>query len=544
MAAYNFQLLLKFLLEHGVAWAPNQEIIYRNQVRYTYKQMYLRVLKLASALESIGVGKNTVVGVMEWDSHRYLEMYFGIPGLGAVLHTINPRLAVENIIYTMQKAEDEVVIFHEDFLPLVEQIRQRIGSVKKYILISDKGEMPDIQVVDVEYEQMLKDVSPLDELPDLDENSQATLSFTSGTTGNPKGVCFTHRQLVLHTLSGWSSAAILGNYGGLGKHDVYMPLTPMFHAHAWGVPYWATLYGLKQVYPGKYDPEQIAKLVIDEKVTFSHCVPTIVQMVVDAAEANDLDFGGWKIITGGARLPKGLAISASKWGIKLTGGYGLSESCPFIVLANLRPFMEEDWDQDKKLDVSVKTGFTMPLVKARVVTPEGQDVPADGNTTGEIVLRCPWLTPGYYKDPENSEKLWEGGWMHTGDVANVDEYGYLQIVDRLKNIIKSGGEWIVSMEIENMLSLHEDVKESALIGIPDEKWGERPLAIIVPQQDAHDRITADVLKKHLMKFVDDGVIMKWAVPGHYVFVEEMPKTSVGKIDKQELRRRYQTLPSD
>ncbi|MHC4746420.1 MAG: long-chain-fatty-acid--CoA ligase [Planctomycetota bacterium] len=506
MAAYNFQLLLKFLLEHGVAWAPNQEIIYRDQVRYTYKRMYLRVLELASALQSIDVVKGTMVGVMEWDSHRYLEMYFGIPGLGAVLHTINPRLAVENIIYTMQKAEDEALIFHEDFLPLVKQIRQRIGSVKKYILISDKGETPDVQVVDAEYEQMLKDVSPLDELPDLDENSQATLSFTSGTTGNPKGVCFTHRQLVLHTLSGWSSAAILGNYGGLDKHDVYMPLTPMFHAHAWGVPYWATLYGLKQVYPGKYDPGQIVKLAIDEKVTFSHCVPTIVQMVVDVAEANDLDFGGWKIITGGARLPKGLAISASKWGIKLTGGYGLSESCPFIVLANLKPFMEEDWDQNQQLDVSVKTGFTMPLVKARVVTPEGQDVPPDGNTTGEIVLRCPWLTPGYYKDSENSEKLWEGGWMHTGDVANIDEHGYLQIVDRLKNIIKSGGEWIVSMEIENMLSLHEDVKESALIGIPDEKWGERSLAIIVPQQDAHDRITADAIKKHLMKFVDDGVI--------------------------------------
>jgi len=540
MAAYNSQLLLKYLLEHGVAWAPEQEIIYRDQVRYTYTQMYLRVLKLASALRRMNVGKGSVVGVIEWDSHRYLEMYFGVPGLGAVLHSINPKLAAENIIYTMQKAEDEVLIFNEDFLPLVKQIHERLGSVKKYIMISDKSETSDVQVVDVEYEQMIKEVSPLDELPDLDENCQATLTFTSGTTGNPKGVCFTHRQLVLHTLSGWSSAAILGNYGGFDKHDVYMPLTPMFHAHAWGVPYWATLYGLKQVYPGKYDPEQIVNLVIDEKVTFSHCVPTIVQMAIDAAEKNGLDFGGWKIVTGGARLPKGLAISATKYGINITGGYGLSESCPFIVLANLKPFMEEDWDQERQLEVSVKTGFTMPLVKARVVTPKGQDVPPDGKTTGEIVLRCPWLATGYYKDPENSEKLWDGGWMHTGDVANVDEYGYLQIVDRLKDVIKSGGEWIVSMEIENMLSQHEDVKESALIGIPDEKWGERPLAIVAPQQGAHDRITADALKKHLMKFVSDGKIKKWAVPEHYVFVEELSKTSLGKIDKQKLRSRYQT----
>jgi len=544
MAAYNFQLLLKFLLEHGVAWAPDQQIIYRGKFRYSYQQMYLRVLKLASALRDIGVGQGTMVGVMEWDSHRYLEMYFGIPGLGAVLHTINPRLAKDNILYTMQKAADEVLIFHEDFLPLVKQIHPYLDSVKKCILISDSGETPDVELVDAEYEQMLNDASGLEELPDMDENTQATLAFTSGTTGKPKGVCFTHRQLVLHTLSGWSSAAILGNYNGLDKHDVYMPLTPMFHVHAWGVPYWATLYGLKQVYPGKYDPEQIAKLVIDEKVTFSHCVPTVVQMVVDVAEANALDFGGWKIITGGARLPKGLAISAHKCGIKLTGGYGLSESCPFIVLANLKPFMVEDWDSDMQLDVSVKTGFTMPLVKARVVTPEGKDVPADGRTKGEIVLRCPWLTHGYYKDPENSEKLWQGGWMHTGDVANIDEHGYLQIVDRLKDVIKSGGEWIVSMEIENMLSLHEDVKESALIGIPDEKWGERPLAIVVPKQNAQARITAEGMKKHLMKFVDDGAIMKWAVPDHYVFVEELCKTSLGKIDKQKLRRRYQTLPSD
>ena len=544
MAPYNFQLLLKFLLEHGVTWAPDQEIIYREQFRYTYQQMYRRVLKLTSALEGIGVGKGTVVGVMEWDSHRYLEMYFGIPGSGAVLHMINPRLAVENIVYTMQKAADEVLIFHEDFLPLIRQIRPYLDSVKKYILISDSGKMPDVEVVDAEYEEFLENASGLDELPDLDENSSATLAFTSGTTGNPKGVCFTHRQLVLQTLSGWSSAAILGNYNGLNKHDVYMPLTPMFHAHAWGVPYWATLYGLKQVYPGKYDPEQIVKLVVDEKVTFSHCVPTIVQMIVEAAETNALDFGGWKIITGGARLPKGLAISAHKWGIQLTGGYGLSESCPFIVLANLKPFMEEDWDTDQQLDVSVKTGVTMPLVKARVVTPEGKDVPADGQTTGEIVLRCPWLATGYHKDPENSQILWEGGWMHTGDVANIDEHGYLQIVDRLKDVIKSGGEWIVSMEIENMLSLHDDVKESALIGVPDEKWGERPLAIIVPHQDAHGRITGEAMKKHLMKFVDEGLIMKWAVPAHYVFLEELPRTTVGKMDKQELRTRYPTLPSE
>ena len=542
MAAYNFQLLIKYLLEHGVAWAPDQEIVYRSNMRYTYKDLNLRVLKLASALKELGVGEGTMVGVMEWDSHRYLEMYFGIPGIGAILHTINPKLAVNNITYCMETAQDEILIFHEDFLPLVEEIRPQLPFIKQYIMISDKDDTPDIELVNAGYEQFLQDAQPLKELPDLDENTQATMAFTSGTTDNPKGVYFTHRQIVLHTLSGWSSAAIMGNFDGIGKHDVYMPLTPMFHVHAWGVPYWATLFGLKQVYPGKYDPDLIVKLAVDEKVTFSHCVPTIVQMVLTAAKAKNLDLKGWKIITGGSRLPKGLAISAGKQGLQLTGGYGLSESCPFIVLANLKPFMEKKWDEDQQLDMTVKTGVPMPLVKARVVTPTGEDVPADGKTTGEIVLRSPWLTPGYYKDPANSEKLWDGDWMHTGDVAHIDQHGYLQIVDRLKDVIKSGGEWIVSMEIESLLSLHEDIKEAALIGVPDEKWGERPLAIIVPAKGAQDRITTEAVKEHLMTFVNKGDIMKWAVPNHYIFVEELAKTTVGKIDKKTLRNHYQTLP--
>ncbi len=539
--------MLKYLLEHGVAWAPSQEIVYRDQVRYTYTDMYNRVLRLASALKQMGVKESTKVGVIEWDSHRYLEMYFGIPGIGAVLHTINPRLSPENLVYTMEHAEDEVLIFHEDFLPLVEQVRPRLPSIRKYILITDKEEKPDIKEpalslskgVDAEYEEFLAGASPLDELPDLDENTQATLSYTTGTTGKPKGVYFTHRQLVLHTFAGWGSLPTICNYDPMGKHEVYMPLTPMFHVHAWGVPYWATVYGLKQVYPGKYDPEMLLRLIVQEKATFSHCVPTILQMVITAAAAKGLDLSHWRVVTGGARLTKGLAMTARELGIKVTGGYGLSETCPLLTISNLKPFMEE-WDEDRQLDWMVKTGFVMPLVQIRVVGPDGKDVAPDGTKTGEIVVRSPWLTPGYYKDPERTEELWAGGWMHTGDVANVDEYGYIQIVDRIKDVIKSGGEWIVSLELENLLSLHEDVLEAAVIGIPDEKWGERPLAIIVPVEGAGERITAEAMQKHLQKSVADGVITKWAVPEHYVFVEELPRTSVGKIDKKVLRSRYQT----
>jgi len=537
MSAFDYQLLLKHILHQGVAWAPDQEIIYRDQVRHTYSTMYQRVLRLGGALLALGVKQGTRVGVIEWDSHRYLEMYFGIPGIGAVLHTINPRLAPEDLVYTVAHAEDEVLIFHEDFLPLVERLRARVPTIRKYILITDKPGTPDLKWADAEYEGLLAGAAPLAELPDLDENTLATQSYTTGTTGQPKGVYFTQRQLTLHTMSGSVTLAALGNFGGVNKHDVYMPLTPMFHVHAWGMPYVATLFGLKQVYPGKYEPPMLLKLILGEKVTFSHCVPTILQTIVTAPAVKGFDLSRWKVIIGGARLPKGLAVEATKLGIKVYAGYGLSETCPVLTIASIKPFMEA-WDQEKQLDWAIKTGFVIPLVDLKVVDAAGKEVARDGKESGEVVVRAPWCTQGYYKEPDRTEELWEGGWMHTGDVANVDEYGYIQIVDRLKDVIKSGGEWIVSLELENLLSLHEGVLEAAVIGVHDDKWGERPRAIVVPREGYKDRLTADALKTHLNRFVQEGVITNWSVPEDYVFADELPKTSVGKIDKKVLRSRY------
>lgn len=541
MAAYDFQLLLKHVLEYGVAWAPDQMIVYRDQVCHTYSAMYQRVLRLAGALQALGVEKGTKVGVVEWDSHRYLEMYFGIPGVGAVLHTINPRLAPEDLIYTLMHAEDEVLIFHEDFAPLVSQIRPRLPSIRTYILITDQEEMPEIKGVTHEYEALLAGATPLPELPDLDERSVATLSYTTGTTGRPKGVYFTQRQLTLHTLSVTTTVAAFGNYGALSKHDVYMPLTPMFHVHAWGIPYVSTLMGLKQVYPGKYEPPMLMKLIVGEKVTFSHCVPTILQMIVNAPAVKKVDLSGWQVVIGGARLPKGLALDATKLGIKVYAGYGMSETCPVLTIANLKPYMETEWDEEQQLDKAISTGFPVPLVKLRVVSSDGKPVAHDGRETGEIQARAPWLTREYYKDPEQTEDLWAGGWLHTGDVANVDEHGYIQIVDRLKDLIKSGGEWIVSLELENLLSLHDDVMEAAVIGIYDDRWGERPLAIIVPHAEAKGRITVEAMQAHLQEYVANGIIANWAVPDNYVFVDDLPKTSVGKIDKKVLRSRHQAV---
>ncbi|MFQ5921366.1 MAG: long-chain-fatty-acid--CoA ligase [Anaerolineales bacterium] len=542
MATYQYQLLLKHLLEHGVSWVPDQEIVYREHFRYRYEDMYQRVMKLASGLKYLGVKQGTKVGVIEWDSHRYLEMYFGIPGLGAVLHTINPNLAQENVLHTIQHAEDEILIFHEDFRELVEQIRDQLPSVKTFIVISENSNItPD---ADYTYEELLELSPPLPELPEFNEDAQATLSYTTGTTGQPKGVYFSHRQLVLHTFVGWGSIAMFGNDGGLSKHDVYMPLTPMFHVHAWGVPYVATVYGLKQVYPGRYDYDRILRLMKKESVSFSHCVPTILQQVLDAAVSSGQDLAGWKVIIGGARLTKGLAMAARDLGVEITAGYGLSESCPFLTLASMRTYMEKDWSEEAQMEVRIKTGFPMPLVKYRVVGSDGKDVSKDGEQTGEIVLRSPWLTEGYYKDPELSEQLWAGDWMHTGDVANIDQNGYVQIVDRMKDIIKSGGEWIVSLELENLLSLHTDVLEAGVIGIPHEKWGERPLAIIAAREGSQEELTAEALQTHLASFVSEGQITKWAVPERFVFVDQLPKTSVGKIDKKELRRRYSSVFGD
>ncbi|MEM2325618.1 MAG: AMP-binding protein, partial [Archaeoglobaceae archaeon] len=393
---YEYQLLIKHILESGVNYAPKQEIVYRDLHRYTYSDLYKRVCKLANALEELGVKKGTRIGVMDWDSHRYLECYFAIPMLGAVLHTINVRLSAENIEYTINHAEDEVVLLNTDFLPLLESIRKKL-NVKKYVLISDSEKIPETELTELEYEEMLKNSGSNYDFPDFDENTIATLFYTTGTTGNPKGVWFTHRQLVLHTLAaavwatGWRSNVRLKD-----DEEVYMPLTPMFHVHAWGYPYVATLLGLKQVYPGRYEPKKIIEIILKEKVTFSHCVPTILQMILENLPPK-LMLEKWKVIIGGSKLPEGLAIKAKERGIKVTSGYGMSETCPKLLSAAFKPHLIA-LNEEEKLKYCLKTGIPNPLVYLRVVHEDFTDVKKDGKDMGEIVVRAPWLTKSYLKD--------------------------------------------------------------------------------------------------------------------------------------------------
>ncbi|MEM0266805.1 MAG: fatty acid--CoA ligase [Archaeoglobaceae archaeon] len=531
---YDYQLLIKHILESGVNYAPKQEIVYRDLRRYTYTDLYERVCRLANALEELGVKKGTRVAVLDWDSHRYLECYFAIPMMGAVLHTVNVRLSPDDLLYTMQHAEDEVVLVYKDFVPLMESIAGNLSTVKKFVVMTDDT-MPETKLTDLEYEEILKNASKSYEFPDFDERTMATLSYTTGTTGRPKGVWFTHRQLVLHTLAGCVGlSGMRSPLRLIGEKEVYMPLTPMFHVHAWGVPYMITLLGHKQVYPGRYEPLMIVRLVLTEGVTYTHCVPTILQMIVDNLPPG-IKFNNWKMLIGGSKLPKGLALRAKEKGILTMAAYGMSETCPALTAGFLKPHLL-DLSEDEKMDYGIKTGIPFPLVYLRVVHEDFTDVKKDGKDMGEIVVRAPWLTQSYLKDEEKTKELWAGGWLHTGDIAVMDEEGYVTIVDRLKDVIKSGGEWISSLTLENLLSMHPKVREVAVIGKPHEKWGERPVAIIVPMPN--EKPSGEELRNFLMKFVEEGKITKWAVPDEFIIVDAIPKTSVGKIDKKVLRKMY------
>ncbi|MBI5570468.1 MAG: fatty acid--CoA ligase [Desulfomonile tiedjei] len=536
-SAYTYPLIVKQLLHTPMAYAPDQEIVYRDQLRYTYRDLSNRINRLASALQAQGVGPGDTVAVLDWDSHRYLECFFAIPMMGAILHTVNIRLSPDQMLFTMNHAEDDVVLVHEDFLPVLESLSGRLDTVKKYIVLSDRGEKPSTTLpLAGEYEDLLAQASDSFDFPELDENTQATTFYTTGTTGDPKGVFYSHRQLVLHTLGG---AMGIGSYVGPGRFqssDVYMPITPMFHVHAWGVPFVATLLGAKQVYPGRYEPTMLLKLLVKEKVTFSHCVPTILHMILTSPAAKDVDLSGWKVIIGGSALARGLAKAAMERGIEIFAGYGMSETCPILTLANLKPHMLE-WDMERQLDINTLTGLPIPLVNLQVVdVVTGKPVPPDNKTPGEIVVRSPWLTQGYFKTPDKSEDLWAGGWLHTGDIACLRPDGYVRITDRLKDVIKTGGEWISSLLLESLISQHPAVSEVAVVGVPDDKWGERPLAMVVPKAGADGDISADSVRSFLGRFVDDGTISKWAVPDTILVVDQIPKTSVGKIDKKVIKK--------
>ncbi|MCG7198930.1 fatty acid--CoA ligase [Marinobacter pelagius] len=531
--AYQYPLLIKQLLLSGPRYNPDQEIHYANRSKYTYTTLVERIHRLANALTDAGVKPGDTVAVMDWDTPRYLECFFAIPMIGAVLHTINVRLSPEQIVYTMNHAEDDVVLVHDDFLPILEGVKDEIETVKTYIQLTDSDSATDTSLDTAgEYEALLSRSATEFDFPDFDENSVATTFYTTGTTGNPKGVYFSHRQLVLHTLAMTGSLAAYDEMPLLRSSSVYMPVTPMFHVHAWGVPYAATMMGIKQVYPGRYEPELLVDLLKEHKVTFSHCVPTIMQMMMATDSIKTADLSNWHVLIGGSALTKGLCDAGAKLGIRMYTGYGMSETCPLLSATHLKP---EDLELplEQQTEKRVKTGIAVPMVEIEIVDPDGKPVPHDGEAKGEVVTRAPWLTQSYFKEPQKGEELWHGGWLHTGDVASMEPDNTLTIKDRIKDVIKTGGEWLSSLDLENLISQHPAVAGAAVVGVPDEKWGERPYALVTLKPG--ETASQEDIQKHLQQFVDSGDINKWAIPEQMDFVDDIPKTSVGKINKKLIR---------
>jgi fatty-acyl-CoA synthase len=534
--AYAYPLLIKQLLHTPLATARTREIVYRDRVRYTYAEFPQRLGRLGSALKELGAGPGSTVAVLDWDSHRYLECYFAIPMLGAVLQTVNVRLAPQEILFTLKDSRAEVILVNRDFLPLLAALRPQLDDLKAVVLMEDAPGLdarPDW--IRAEYESMVASAAADCDFPDFDEHAIATLFHTTGTTGLPKGVCFSHRQIVLLALAGLGALASPASGPALRHGDVYMPMTPMFHVHAWATPYLATLLGLKQVYPGRYVPGEMLALRNKEGVTFSHCVPTILQMLLEAAKGTP-GLKGWKIVIGGAALAPSLAEAALEAGIDVFAGYGMSETGPTLTVGRL-PDAPRTLSRQAELDARCCAGLPLPLVDLKIVDASQRPVPRDARTAGEIVVRAPWATVGYLGNAAASAELWRGGYLHTQDIGTVDESGRLRITDRMKDIIKSGGEWVSSLQLEELIAAHPEVAEVAVIGAPDRHWGERPIAIIVARS-AGNAALPEAVRKLVQERVDAAMLSKYAVPDRVIVVEALEKTSVGKINKRVLRERY------
>ena len=539
-SAYAYPLLIKQLLHTPMAVAAEQEIIHAQVSRYTYRDFGRRIAQLANALTQRGAGPGSVIAVMDWDSHRYLECFFAVPMLGATLHTVNIRLSAEQILFTINHAADDFILVHEDFAELLGQIASRITRPVTMIVMRDaavaggsRGPSDALGFVG-EYETLLADAAPAYAFADFDENTRATLFYTTGTTGDPKGVSYSHRQLVLHTLAVATGLGGVPGNGGLHRADVYMPITPLFHAHGWGIPYVATLLGLKQIYPGRYEPEKLLRLIATHDVTFSHCVPTILSMILASAEAATTDLSRWKVIIGGSALPEGLARLAVAHGIDIHAAYGLSETCPFLTSAD----MVASRGAGDTVGIRTVAGRPAPLVELRVVDPHMLDVPRDGKTPGEVVARAPWLVQAYLNNPAATDALWAGGYLHTGDVGTLDATGTLRITDRFKDVIKSGGEWISSLELEDIVSAVAGVREVAAIGLPDAKWGERPALVVACVASGTEAAMEKAIRAAIDARIVAGQLSKWAAPNQLFFASALPKTSVGKLDKKAMRVTY------
>jgi len=448
--------------------------------------------------------------------------------MDTVLHPVNARLSPDQIACIMNHAEDKILFLDDDFIPLVEDLRSKLKTVQTFVIMTDKKNAPETKLEPAcEYEALIRKAPSKFEWPEFDENSPATLDYTTGTIGEPKGAQFSHRMLFLHTL-----ITTLPEAFPLTRHDTVLHVVPMFHAHSWGLPYDSTLVGAKQVFPGRLDVKNIFALIEREKVTITAAVPTVFTMMLEYPESDRYDLSSLKyVFSGGAPTSVGLIKAfREKFGVQLITSYGLTETCPVLTKAHLKTHMR-NWTPQKKDDVCSRTGLPLPGLDLKVVNDHGEEVPHDGKTIGEIIVRGPYVTSAYYRDPKRTADSWDKqGYFHTGDAAVVDDEGYVTLVDRYKDIIKSGGEIIPSTFIDKVIEQHPAVMQCATIGMPHEKWGERPLACVVLKPEHKGKVTGGEIRK----FCEDK-IPKWQIPDVVLFLVNMPTTSTGKKDKRSLR---------
>ncbi|KYD10676.1 long-chain fatty acid--CoA ligase [Heyndrickxia sporothermodurans] len=520
------------LLERAETFFPKKEVVSRTLSgihRFTYKEIGRRTRRLASALDTLGVKRGDRVGTLAWNHHRHLEIYFAAPGMGAVLHTINLRLSPEHISYIINHAEDQVLFVDEDILPLVEKVKDSLTTVKAYIIMTDQDKLPATTLEPVySYERLLEAGDPEQSfLQDINENDPAGMCYTSATTGNPKGVVYSHRGIVLH-----SYALGLADTTALSEKDICMPVVPMFHVNAWGMPFAATWFGSKQVLPGPmFTPKLLAQLIENEKVTVTAGVPTIWLGLLNELEQNHYDTSSLRsILCGGSAAPMAMIKAfEQKYNIPFLHAYGMTETTPLATISTLKSY-QEDIDEEEKLNIRSKQGLLVPGLQMKVIAGDNE-VKWDGKEMGELLIKGPWIADEYYKDERTSESF-KDGWLYTGDVATVDEEGNVKLVDRTKDLIKSGGEWISSVDLENALMAHEAVFEATVVGVPHPQWQERPIACIVLK----DAFKGKVEKQEILDFIAPQ-FAKWWMPDEILFLDEIPKTSVGKFLKRELRSR-------
>ncbi|MDQ1450071.1 MAG: hypothetical protein QOC79_3042 [Actinomycetota bacterium] len=526
----DFPLTITAVLRHGMRVYAGAECVTWTDTgprRATYGTIAANAGRLANALTRLGVQQGDRVGTFMWNSQEHMEAYLAIPSMGAVLHTLNIRLFPEQLAYVINHGEDKVVLVDDSLVPVLGKVVSELTSVECFVIVGDGDAAAlgtDRPVA--RYSELLAQESSEFAWPDIDEHQAAAMCYTSGTTGNPKGVAYSHRSAFLH-----SFAALTGNALDLSERDRILMIVPMFHANAWGIPYAAFLCGASLVMPGRFlQAEPLTRMVREERVTFSGAVPTIWADIYRYGEEHDIDLSSIRmIVCGGSAVPRSLMENfEKKYGVRIIQAWGMTETSPLAAVAH--PPASVAVGSAEEMDWRARTGRVVGGVELRIVDDAGRSLPWDGEAVGEIEVRGPWITASYYRDP--SPEKFDDGWLRTGDVGSVSPEGYIQITDRAKDVIKSGGEWISSVELENLLMGHPDVLEASVIGVPDPRWDERPLACVVRKGDS--KVDAAALAGYL-----GGHVARWQIPERWSFIDEVPKTSVGKFDKKVLRARHE-----